>query len=275
MNSTDQIEQILTTQADNGGPFWSREDGNIHTPHGSGTIDTLKVLGDLGAKAGDYATISKAVDFVFSYQLSDGAFKYSQKSSKLPCMTALILATLGRVGASDSSKAESSYQWLLETQWTDGGWRCHTVKLGKSPETDASNPGTTLYLLDAFRFRNNPRRDSEQLGRGLEFLLQHWDNRKPLGPCNFGQGTRFFQIEYPFLRYNLFYYVYVLSFYEIAQRDSRFLEAYEYLVTKVKNGTILPENPHRAWRKFDFAKPGQVSELATRRLEEIRENLTT
>jgi hypothetical protein len=53
--------------------------------------------------------------------------------------------------------------------------------------------------------------DRETLG------LQHWVVKRPLGPCHFGIGTLFMQVEYPFLRYNLFSYVYVLSFYERAK----------------------------------------------------------
>jgi len=37
------IEKILQRQNDNGGQFWSREDGDIHAPFGFSTIDTLSV----------------------------------------------------------------------------------------------------------------------------------------------------------------------------------------------------------------------------------------
>jgi hypothetical protein len=263
------IKRILENQNGNGGVFWSREDGDIHAPHGLSTIDTLGVLGELGATIKEYPALSKAIVFVFSYQTHDGSFKYSKTSSKLPCMTARILSSLGRLGASEDERVEKSYQQLLDTQWSDGGWRCNTVKLGKSPETDASNPGTTLYLLDAFRFKNNAQNELKQLEQGVDFVLRHWETRKPLGPCDFGMGSRFFQIEYPFLRYNLFYYVYTLSFYNKARKDIRFKDAYKTLLEKTENGQVMPENPHKAWSKFDFAKKGQVSELATKHWKEI------
>ncbi len=268
-----EIASIFDRQNDNGGSFWSREDGDIHAPNAHSTIDTLGVLGELGVTVDQYPDLLKAIDFVFGYQTSGGSFKYSKTSSKLPCITARILAAFGRLGAAKDKRTEKSYQQLLESQWSDGGWRCNTVKLGKSPRTDASNPGTTLYVLDAFRFRNNNAKEAGQLNKGADFLLQHWEIRSPLGPCDFGMGSRFFKIEFPFLRYNLFYYVYVLSFYEKAREDNRFLEAYQALLEKTKNGGIIPENPHRAWKKFDFAKKGQVSKQATKRWEELEMNV--
>jgi hypothetical protein len=267
------IQTIFDRQNDKDGPFWSREDGNIHSPNGSSTIDTLFVLGDIGLSVNDNPVIANAIDFVFAYQTPEGSFKYSLASSKLPCITARIIAAFGRLGLAADKRTEKSYRWLLKTQWDDGGWRCATVKLGKSPLTDMSNPGTTLYVLDAFRFRNNTSQVTVKLNKGIDFLLQHWEVRLPIGPCAFGIGSRFLQIEYPFLRYNIFYYVYVLSFYKKALKDKRFQDAYTFLADKVKNGKILPENPHRAWQKFDFAKKGKISDIATKRWIEIEMNM--
>jgi len=267
------VQSIFERKNQNGGEFWSRIDGDIHAPHGYSTIDTLTVLGELGVTAKDNNIISKAIEFVFTYQARDGCFKYSKKSSKLPCMTARILSAIGRLDSHYHERAEKSYQQLLESQWSDGGWRCNTVKIGKTAQSDASNPSTTLYVLDAFRFRNNSVKDNRQLEKGVDFLLQHWVSRKPNGPCNFGIGSRFLQIEYPFLRYNIFYFVYVLSFYANACKDHRFLEAYEHLANKTVNNELFPENPHSAWKEFDFATKQKVSVLGTKRWLEIISNI--
>lgn len=270
MDNSLNIDRILNRQDENGGPFWSRTDGNIYHPSGHSTVDTLYVLGELGATLSKYPILSKAVNLLLKKQATDGSFKYAKSSSKLPCITARIPAAVGRIGVSIDKRLETSYQHLLSIQCADGGWRCNTVKKGKSPLTDASNPGTTLYVLDAFRFRKNTDKEIAQLNRGVAFLLDHWDSRKPLGPCTFGIGTRFLQIEFPFLRYNLFYYVYVLSFYEYVQKDKRFKNAYQNLFDKTEDEIILPENPHKSWRMFDFAKKGKISELATQRFQEIK-----
>lgn len=267
------IEKILQRQNDNGGPFWSREDSDIHAPFGFSTIDTLSVLGEIGYSINDNTQIADAIDFIFAYQTPEGSFKYSLKSSKLPCLTARIIAGLGRVGLKNDPRIEKSYNWLFNSQCDDGGWRCQTVKLGKSPLTDASNPGTTLFVLDAFRFRDNSADGLERLNKGVDFLLQHWEIRQPIGPCKFGIGTTFMKVEYPFLRYNLFYYVYVLSFYDTAKNDKRFQEAYNALKNKLKDGKLIPENPHKAWNEFDFARKGQISDIGTKRWIEIEKNI--
>jgi hypothetical protein len=167
------VRTILEKQYDNGANFWAREDGDIHAPFGFSTIDTFFVLGEIGHSINDNSSIADAIEFVFSYQTKEGCFKYAKHSSKLPCMTARILAAYGRLGLQNDVRAERSYKWLLDSQWNDGGWRCATVKLGKSPLTDASNPGTTLYVLDAFRFRENKLDEKVKLNQGIQFLLQH------------------------------------------------------------------------------------------------------
>lgn len=44
------------------------------------------------------------------------------------------------------------------------------------------------------------------------------------------------QVEYPFRGYNLFYYLYVLSFYEQARKDARFMEAFGLFKDKTVDG---------------------------------------
>jgi len=190
-----EIQSISDRMRENGGPFWSREDGDIHAPAGFSTIDVLRVLGELGATIQKYSLLRDSVEFILTYQNPDGSFKYSAKSTKLPCMAGRIVAALGRVGALKDARLNVTYHWFLENQSNDGGWRCATVKLGKSPITDASNPGTTLYILDAFRFRDNSPDDILCLNRGIEFLLRHWETRAPLGPCEFGIGSRFLKLN--------------------------------------------------------------------------------
>lgn len=270
MDKSLNIDHILNRQDENGGPFWSRADGDIYHPIGHSTVDTLYVLGELGATSSKYPILSEAVNLLLDHQTPEGAFKYAKTSSKLPCVTARVLAAMGNIGVSIDKRLETSYQHLLDIQCEDGGWRCNTVKMGNSPLTDASNPGTTLYVLDAFRFRKNTNKEKVALNRGVAFLLDHWDSKKPLGPCTFGIGTRFLKVEFPFLRYNLFYYVYILAFYKKAHKDRRFEKAYQTLLKKTEDGMMLLENPHKSWRMFDFAQKGKTSVLATQRFREIK-----
>jgi len=36
---------------------------------------------------------------------------------------------------------------------------------------------------------------------------------------------------------------------------------------------LIPENPHKAWQEFIFARKGQISEMGTKRWIEINNNI--
>ncbi|WP_206711584.1 hypothetical protein [Peribacillus faecalis] len=104
-------------------------------------------------------------------------------------------------------------------------------------------------------------------------MLEHWEIRKPIGPCHYGIGTLFMQVEYPFRTYNLFEYVYILSFYDRAKSDRRFLEALKTLKEKLIDGQIVVERVVPKLAQLSFCKKGEPSLLATKRYEEIARNL--
>ena len=81
------------------------------------------------------------------------------------------------------------------------------------------------------------------------------------------------QVEYPFRNYNLFVYVYVLSFYNQARKDKRFLEALEILESKLVDGQIVVERIVPKLAGLSFCKKGKASTLATKRFHEILHNL--
>lgn len=81
------------------------------------------------------------------------------------------------------------------------------------------------------------------------------------------------QVEYPFGNYNLFQYVYVLSFCNRAKSDKRFLEALEVLQSKLVDGKIVVGRVVPKLAKLSFYRKGEPSILATRRYCEILSNL--
>ncbi len=118
-------------------------------------------------------------------------------------------------------------------------------------------------------FRKNNKKETAALNRGVGFLLDHWDSRKPLGPCTFGIGSRFLKTEFPFRRYNLFYYVYVLSHYERAIGDLRLRQAFNALKSQSEDGGLRITAPHKAWKGAVFAPESGPSQPATRYWQEI------
>ncbi len=218
--------------------------------------------------------ILKAVaELFFSVWKEDGRFKLYPTGSILACQTAIAANLLCSLGYAGDMRVQKTLRHLLDTQYKDGGWRCNKFFFGHGPETEYSNPHPPLNALSAFRFTDYLNSEPA-LDRAVEFLLEHWVIRKPIGPCHYGIGTLFMRLEYPFGNYNLFQYVYVLSFYDRAKRDRRFLEAFNALQSKLVNGQLVVERvvPKRA--KLNFCKKGAPSELATLKYQEILKNLS-
>lgn len=167
---------------------------------------------------------------------------------------------------------KQTFRHLIEIQQDDGGWQCNKFSFGRGPETNHSNPGPTLEALDAFRYTDLANSDP-RLDKAVEFLLRHWKFKKPVGPCQFGIGSLFSKTEFPFFRYNLFYFCYVLSFYKKARSDKRFKEALKQLSTKLQDGKIIIENPNRHLSTMNLCQKGQPSAVATLRYRELLDNV--
>lgn len=269
----EDLRLILEKRGQHGADFWATEDGRWGKGSPYSTFDCALHLTELGVKRTDPVMKGIASTILAAWQ-EDGRFRPAPKGAIYPCHTANAARALCRLGYARDRRLKRTFEHLLDGLHSDGGWRCNTCKLGKSSGTDASNPGVTLAALDAFRFTTQLNREP-RLDRAVETLLSHWETRRPLGPCHFGIGSRFLQVEFPFLRYNLFCYVYVLSHYTAARRDARFLQALGVLKEKLVGGKMVVENPNRALAKLVFCRKGEASAAATKRYREIEKNLAS
>ena len=265
------VEAILAKRHDNGGDLWATADGRLGVGSPFSTLDCALMLSELGMNPSE-SVLKETAELILSSWREDGRFRLAPKSAIYPCHTATAARILCRLGYASDSRLRKTFDHLLEIQHSDGGWRCNTYKFGKGPETAFSNPGPTLEALDAFRFSVFINQD-KRLDRAVKFLLNHWVTRKPLGPCHFGIGTLFMKVEFPFFRYNLFFYVHTLSFYDKAKKDPRFLGALRFLESKLVNRKIVVENPNRKLAGFSFCKKKETSDLATERYYEILKNV--
>lgn len=265
------IEEILSHQHDNGADLWTTSDKRLIKGAPFSTLESVAYLLELGMEPTE-PLLKEAAELIFSTWQEDGRFKLYPKGSIYPCQTINAVNTLCKMGFSDDTRLQKTFQYLLDTQCTDGGWRCNKFSFGRGPETEYSNPFPTLIALDAFRHSSYFNNESS-LDKAVDFLLSHWTIRKPIGPCHYGIGTLFMQVEYPFRNYNLFVYVYVLSFYRRAKEDERFLEAFETLKSKMLGGQIVVERVVPKLAGMSFCKKGSPSHLATKRFHEIIKNL--
>lgn len=268
---TSDMEAILSHRRDNGADLWSTPDKRLIKGAPFSTLESILYLLELGMEATE-PLMKETAELLFSTWQEDGRFKVYPQGAVYPCHTIHTANTLCHMGYASDARLQKTFRYLLDTQYTDGGWRCNKFSFGRGPETEYSNPFPTLVALNAFRFSDYL--DKEQaLDKAVDFLLEHWTIRKPIGPCHYGIGTLFMQIEYPFRNYNLFVYVYVLSFYNRARADKRFLEALKMLESKTVDGQIIVERVVPKLAGLFFCKKGKPSALATMRYREILQNL--
>lgn len=265
------VEAILSHRYDNGADLWATPDKRLLKGSPFSTFDSVMYLLELGMSP-DEPVLKDAAELIFSVWQEDGRFKIYPKGSIYPCQTAIAANVLCHMGYASDIRLQKTFRHFLDTQYSDGGWRCNKFSFGHGEETEYSNPHPTLNALNAFRFSDFLNREPA-LDRAVDFLLEHWVIRKPIGPCHYGMGTLFMQIEYPFRNYNLFQYVYVLSFYKRAKKDIRFLEAFEALKSKTVDGQVVVERVVPKLAKLSFCRKGAPSISATRRYHEILENL--
>ena len=266
------IEAVLARRHDNGADFWASADGRLCIGEPFSTLTSLIVLHELKVPR-THEAVRGALQLVRGSQRDDGRYRLAPGGTLYPCSTAAAARLLCRFGHARDRRMQQTLVHLLETQHDDGGWRCNKFSYGRGPETEFSNPGVTLSVLDVFRFTDYANRNPA-LDRAVESLLDHWVVRRPMGPCHFGIGTLFLQVEFPFLRYNLFHYVYVLSFYDRAKDDQRYREALRLLESKLDvRGRVVVERPNRRLAELSFCAAGRASDLATTRYREIVKNL--
>ncbi len=261
------VEAILARRYDNGADYWATPDSKLLKGSPFTTLHCAYMLSELGMDRSE-SVLQETSDLIFRSWREDGRFKVSPQGGIYPCHTVNAARTLCHLGYASDPRLQKTFEHLLEIQHSDGGWRCNKFSFGRGPETEFSNPGPTLIALDAFRF-SPLLNQSEALDQAVEFLLSHWTIRQPLGPCHYGIGTLFLQVAFPFDSYNLFFYVYVLSFYDKAKKDCRFLEALQVLKDKTVNGNIIVERPNQKLANLTFCKKGEPSELATERYREL------
>lgn len=199
-------------------------------------------------------------------------FRLAPRGGIQPCHTANAAHVLCRLGHASDPRLTRTFEHLLSTRHTDGGWRCSKFPYGRVPGTEFSNPLVTLTVLDALRLRDGAP-DGEDVDGAVDSLLEHWTTRVPVGPCQYGIGTLFGQVEYPMRGYNLFRYVHVLSFYDRAREDGRFAAALAALEDRLVDGRVVVERVVPRLAGLEFCRKGEPSEPATARFHEILANV--
>ncbi len=271
-SSRNDIDALLVKRYDNGADYWATPDGRIYVGSPFSTLSSLGVLHELDIPP-SHEAVRGGLDLIRDAWCDDGRIRLAPKAPLYPCYTAEAARILCRFGYAADERVQLTAAYFLDTEDESGGWRCNFTRFGRGPETVCANPGATLFALDVLRLTGH-REAGNIVEAAVESLLVHWQTRAPCGPCHYGIGSKFMQVEYPFLRYNLFYYVYVLSFFPSARSDPRFHAAADILATKLDGGgRMIVEQTHRGLTGLAFCRRGEPSSHATRRYDEIVANL--
>lgn len=265
------VKTILSHEHDNGYELWTTQDKRLLKGAPFSTLESAMYLLELGIESSENI-MNELAELIFSTWQEDGRFKLYPKGAIYPCQTINAANVLCNMGYVLDNRIQKTLKHLLDTQYSDGGWRCNKFSFGRGEETEYSNPLPTLMALNAFRL-SDYLNNNDALDKAVEFLLNHWTIKKPIGPCHYGIGSLFMKVEYPFRNYNLFAYVYILSFYDKAKNDKRFLEALEMLKSKTIDSQIVIERSVPKLSNLTFCKKGEKSELATKRYNEILQNI--
>lgn len=270
LDKKSDIDEILKHRNDNGWDYWATSDCRLLKGSPFSTLESPLYLVELGLPYDDSVLVETG-DFIFTTLQPDGRFKIYPTGS-YPCHTASALKALCYLARYEDVRLRKTVDYFVETQEVDGGWKCNKYSFGRGEETAYSTPITTLFVLDCLRFFDFPEK-ARVTEQAIHFLLQHWIIKKPISPCHYGIGKLFNQVEYPFRGYNIFYYIYVLSFYATARNDHRFKDAYHTLLEKVVDGQMIVERVVPKLAKLSFCRKGEVSSLATKRWKEIEHNM--
>ena len=116
--------------------------------------------------------MKETANSIFSVWKEDGRFKIYPNGGIYPCQTAEAARTLCHMGYGSDKRLETTFRYFLDSQYSDGGWRCNRFSFGRGPETEYSNPYPTLIALDAFRYSNylNAEPALDSVGRLFESI---------------------------------------------------------------------------------------------------------
>jgi len=241
------------------------------------TFWLLPILADFGFTKGD-KRIAKACEYVFGLQLVSGGFESFNPGKPADCHTAILIEPLAKMGFSNDVRLKKAYEWLVSRQRKEGGWWCKdTAQIGQPREDEPSCAFASTFVLGAMA-QNPLLKKSQVAKRGVEFLLQCWENRGKIKYAGHDSqiSTGWEKLKYPFTDYRILKSLDTLSQFKFIRNDKRFKEMIDVLVSKQDpNGCFTPESIHQVWADFDFGqkeKPsGWITFLALHILKRIYE----
>jgi len=255
-------------------------------------LHKLVFLADLGLNQHDPG-IAAIIDKILEHQSLDGPF---QILSNIPthfggtgkdeylwmlCDAPLVTYALVKFGLKNSEPVQKSSKYLINLV-RENGWPCAAdSRLGKfrgpGPKTEPCPYANLLMLrlLSLYPEKHN----AAEAQIGIKTILGLWEKQKETKPFLFAMGTDFKKLKAPLIWYDILHVTDVLSKFETARSDPRFLEMVSLIKDKAdENGSYKPESIWLKWKSWDFAQKREPSRwltfLVLRMLKRTEGNLT-
>lgn len=241
-------------------------------------IHKLAFLVDLGIGS-ENPVISKVTEKILASQSVDGPFQMigniptvfggSGKDEEIwmLCDAPLLTYSLIKLGLGKNKKVVESLEYLLKLQ-QDFGWPCAATSLlgkkfkGPGKRTDPC-PYANLLVLKLFSAIPE-KRDSKETNKAIDVLLGLWEHRKKVKYFLFGMGTDFKKLKAPLIWFDILHVADVLSNFDKAKNDKRFLEMVDIIPGKAdENGLYKAESAYRAWKDWNFGQKKESSAWIT------------
>ena len=240
-------------------------------------IYKLLFLFDLGFGV-DVPEIKAAVDEILKHQDEHGIY---QSMTNVPkhyggtgedvfswclCDAPLLLIALLKAGIDYKEYIKPGVDYLISIN-RDSGFPCAvSPELGKfrgPGKKDDCCPYATLIMADLLS-NITEYRDSKVALSSVNALLDLWENSIGQHPYMFYMGTDFRKLKAPSSWYDIVSVAGVLSKYEFARRDSRFLEMITMIKDKQdKDGFFTPESVYQKMKDWDFGQKKMPSPYLT------------
>jgi hypothetical protein len=244
----------------------------------------LVFLADLGLNRLD-AGIPEILEKVLQHRSEEGLPLLSMKISAAHggteeevwgwalCDAPVSLYGLARMGLAEDPRVLKGRDFLIGLV-RDNGWPCkvsETLGSFRGPGRKGDPcPYATMAILKLLSLYDETR-NGREARLGVECLLSLWVSSAEQHPYMFYMGTDFRKLKAPLIWYDIVHVLDVLSRFEYAVLDPRFLQMLEVVTSKAdSDGLYTPESVWQAWKDWDFGQKKKPSLWLTYLVMEIQ-----
>ena len=178
------------------------------------------------------------------------------------CDAPTSLYALAKMGYKEDPRILKGRDYLVSLA-RDNGWPCKVSKelgtfRGPGRKEDPC-PYVNLIILKCLALYDDTS-CREAARTGIETLFDLWANSRTKHPYIFYMGTDFRKLKLPFIWYDILHVLEVLSQFEVAVHDERFIEMLSTVTDKAdREGFYTPESVWQPWKGWDFGQKKKPS----------------